>query len=406
MLIQFLGRAKFEARSICFFCCLFSLVQLSARSLQHGEVEGILTQKGVSWIEVKDDLGYANRYLPHWDGDAPSKGGGFNNLMLQTIEKLVVGNRVWLKWSHDEHLRIDKIKVLEPMLKEGEFKGYVLEVGDRWIDVQNKQEGIPWRFYLPWKGGYPWNGGGYDQKIRNRFINRLPTEPIFFEWKYLSRPVIVRLFGTSDTEFRPFYEGKEYRERTLEEISRNRAQLEEQKKSPNLILFEKANKLPENLELENEKPSNPFEQASGLPGRGGSANPFEMGGAGGLPGGGEKPSNPFEQASGLPGRGGSANPFEMGEAGGLPGGGEKPSNPFEQSSGQPVRGGSVNPFEMGGAGGLPSGGEKPSNPFEQSSGQPVRGGLANPFEMGGESSDKSGKTQGENKERNPFNDLK
>jgi len=90
----------------------------------------------------------------------------------------------------------------------------------------------------------------------------------------------------------------------------------------------------------------------------------------------------------------------------LPGGGEKPSNPFEQSSGQPVRGGLANPFEMGGAGGLPSGGEKPSNPFEQSSGQPVRGGLANPFEMGGESLDKSGKTQGENKERNPFNDLK
>ena len=178
-------------------CCtgfFHSITELSARYLRYGEVSGILTQKGISWIEVKDDRGYPKKYLPQWLGDVPSKGGGFDSTMLNTFENLVVGNRVWLRWSQDEHLRVEKIKIVEPRIKHGDFMGYVLEVGDRWIDVQNKEEGIPWRFYLPWKGGYPWNGGGYDQTIKNLIKNRIPTDPITFSWKYLSRPVIVSLF--------------------------------------------------------------------------------------------------------------------------------------------------------------------------------------------------------------------
>ena len=52
-----------------------------------------------------------------------------------------------------------------PNWKSELYEGYILEIGDKWIDVQNKAEGVPWRFYLPWVGGYPSSGGGYDQSI-------------------------------------------------------------------------------------------------------------------------------------------------------------------------------------------------------------------------------------------------
>ncbi len=89
--------------SICLLL-VFSFFSLLAGEVEQGTLRGILTSKGEAWVEVKDDNGYLHRYLAPWNGDAPSKGGGFDAETLELIEELVVGNRVNLAWFWDGHL--------------------------------------------------------------------------------------------------------------------------------------------------------------------------------------------------------------------------------------------------------------------------------------------------------------
>ena len=218
--------------------------------IESGQLEGILTQKSTNWIDVRDDQGYVNRYLPHWVGESPSRGGGFDPVMLQTIEDLVVGNRVFLKWNWDRHLRIVAVNIIVPPEMKGSFEGYLLGVGDKWVDVQNYREGKPWRFYLPWLGGYPANGGGYDREMLNFFHNHNPREPVYFDWVYDLRPRITRILKFEEAKFVPFFAGKEVAAEAL---------------------------LRSGDKKEQAAPANPFEQAA-------SANPFEQ----------AAPANPFE----------------------------------------------------------------------------------------------------------------
>jgi len=233
--------------------------------LKSGVVHGILSAKGEAWVDVKNDKGYSNRYLAKWQGGGPSSGGGFDPNDLHVISQLVVGNRVTLSWFWETHLRIDRIKTIPPTQSRGIFKGYVLGKSDRWIDVQNPREGIPWRFYLPWLGGYPENGGGYDQKVLQELNMREPTDPIRFSWAYDKRSRLVELYERGDDQFVPFYVGK------TERIGRPRSILESLEKKDGL------------------KGTNPFEQAAP------AGNPFEQAAPAG---------NPFEQAAP------AGNPFE------------------------------------------------------------------------------------------------
>ena len=95
--------------SICLLL-VFSFFSLLAGKVEQGTLRGILTSKGEAWVEVKDDNGYLHRYLAPWNGDAPSKGGGFDAETLELIEELVVGNRVNLAWFWDGHLRLAAVE--------------------------------------------------------------------------------------------------------------------------------------------------------------------------------------------------------------------------------------------------------------------------------------------------------
>ena len=196
---------------ISFFACLaflypcFSEVPL----IRNGSLRGILTSKGDAWVEVKDDEGYLHRYLAPWEGPGPSKGGGFSSKVIKHFDQLVVGNRVHLSWFWNGHLRTSSVRVELPKEKDGLFQGYLLEVGDKWIDVQNIDEGKPWRFYLKWIGGYPENGGGYDPKIFGFLKDHRPTDPVRFYWSYDVRPRIERFIDKYEEEDVPFYEIKE-----------------------------------------------------------------------------------------------------------------------------------------------------------------------------------------------------
>ena len=173
-----------------------------------GKMEGILSSKGDSWIEVLDDRDFLHRFIPQWSGEGPANGGAFDRKTIALIDELAVGNRVMVKWVHDDHLRLLDAEILVPKYEEGTFIGYLLKTGKRWIDVQNIEEGKPWRFYLPWVGGYPSEGGGYDRRILRDLENHNPTDPIRFSWKYRSRPTVVSVFEEVVDSITPFWVGK------------------------------------------------------------------------------------------------------------------------------------------------------------------------------------------------------
>ena len=54
---------------------------------------------------------------------------------------------------------VQEIEMIRPGKEKGMFEGYLLEIGDRWIDVQNADEGTS-AFLFTVGGWYPQNGGG------------------------------------------------------------------------------------------------------------------------------------------------------------------------------------------------------------------------------------------------------
>ena len=89
-----------------------------------GTVTGVVTAKGDNWLEVKaDGEEKARRYVPHWKGGAPDKGGGPDKDMVAEIKKVAVNSRVKLDWEFEERARVVKIEVLKkPEDKKDEKK--------------------------------------------------------------------------------------------------------------------------------------------------------------------------------------------------------------------------------------------------------------------------------------------
>jgi hypothetical protein len=326
-----------------FFLLVQTVWSVDRPLLQKGHLQGILVSKGEFWIEVKDDKGYAHRYLAPWQGLGPSRGGGFNRAMLSRFEEVIVGNRVSLSWHWDGHLRANEIEILRPSKTSGMFEGYLLEIGDRWIDVQNSDEQIPWRFYLPWVGGYPKNGGGYDHQVIEPLREHKPTDPILFEWNYQLRPRITRLVTREEISFKPFYE--------LEHVP---------------PWLGPPGGVKDSFKT---KPVNPFDMLN------------------------DKKPNPFDSVAPP---GGTLNPFDAVEP-------KPPSgaNPFDSV---PKNGGTVNPFEQSAPTTNPFDSAMPAqSPFDQVA--PKDASPSNPFDGVPPSSNPNNATKGKSPGINPFDSL-
>ena len=284
-----------------------------------GQLNGILSSKGDAWVEVVEDNGLVARYLAPWEGGSPSRGGGFHFKTLEKFKELVVGNRVYLDWYWDGHLRVKKIKHIIPYKTTGVFSGILIKKGDKWIDVENEENLTTWRFYARWKGGLPEDGGEYHPKTLEFFDNFEIYDPVRFAWSYDYRPRIDRFIEQEkDDVFVPFYEGKSIPD----------SPSTPQPAPPLVNPFEQAPQ------------TNPFDQITP------AVNPFDQ-----LPEG-----NPFDQVPA------SANPFDQATP--------NSGNPFDSTTPQPV-----NPFEA-----VKKPTEKPveANPFDTvSEEKPVE---ANPFE--------------------------
>ena len=293
-----------------------------------GEVFGILASKGAAWIEVKEDDGFTHRYLSPWQGGSPTNGGGFDPKIIEKIDQLVVGNRIWFSWYWDGHLRVDKIRMIRPRRQSGVFAGYLLQRGENWFDASTEGGKIPWRFYVRWRGGLPENGGGYDSERLNFLDEVDPNLPIRFSWSYEFRPRFDKwIEEEEEEEFVPFYQGKSLRApMDLPDPQSPRPNSFDQSAGSNP--FDSVT-----------PPANPFDQSAG-------SNPFDSV---------TPPANPFDQAP-------APNPFDSVTP---------PANPFDQAPApnpsDPVTP-PANPFDQAPAP------QAPQNPFEQT---PLPG---NPFE--------------------------
>lgn len=88
-----------------------------------GTVTGVVSAKGDNWLEVKaDGEEKARRYVPHWKGGAPDKGGGPDKDMVAQIKKVEVNARVRLEWEFEERARVVKLEVLKKEEKKEEKK--------------------------------------------------------------------------------------------------------------------------------------------------------------------------------------------------------------------------------------------------------------------------------------------
>ena len=91
-----------------------------------GTIVGVITAKNEknTAIDVKaDGEEKSRRYIPHWRGGAPDKGGGPDKDMVKQIGKLTVGSRIRMDWEFEEHFRVVKVEVLKAAEgKDGEKK--------------------------------------------------------------------------------------------------------------------------------------------------------------------------------------------------------------------------------------------------------------------------------------------
>ena len=55
----------------------------------------------------------ARKYVPHWRGGNPDKGGGPDKAMVAEIRKVPLKSRVRVEWSFEERPRVEKIEVLK-----------------------------------------------------------------------------------------------------------------------------------------------------------------------------------------------------------------------------------------------------------------------------------------------------
>ena len=312
------------------FSLFLGLQLLSTPIRKNGDLSGILESKGEAWVEIKEDSGFRNRYLAPWHGGSPSKGGGFDPRILKIIQETVVGNRVYLKWKHDGHLRIEELAVIVPRESRGIFTGKLVEIGNHWVDFENPDDRIPWRFYLRWIGGYPENGGGYDGRSREELIARSDQGLLRFRWSYDVRPRFDSILNLEGYQEPLFYEV----ESLPPLLQPSKDPIPPKMENP----FDTQGAPKGNPFNTAPVPVNPFESAPtpAAP----SGNPFDLQGA--------PKGNPFDTAPA------SVNPFESAPAPAAPSG-----NPFDLQ-GAPKG----NPFDTAPAPAAPSG-----NPFELEAGK-------------------------------------
>ena len=165
-----------------------------------GTVVGQITAKSENFVEVKaDGEEKARKYVPHWRGGAPDKGGGPDKEMLKQIGKLTVGSRVRLDWEFEERLRVVKIEVLkaaegkeaksDEKKKDGPEKkklvGVLTAKSEKSIELKADGEEKARQYFFM--------GGAANEDVR-KALEDIPTGTrVVIEWMFLERNRVLSI---------------------------------------------------------------------------------------------------------------------------------------------------------------------------------------------------------------------
>ena len=117
-------------------------VFLLAAPGKFGLLSGIVSDKAPAtagkppeWIEITDDRGEAAHYTPQWTGKS------FDAEMLQAFNQRLIGDRVEIRWTEDDHRRLSTMRILAMSNQAapgdaGTVSGRAIEKGKDWLILQ------------------------------------------------------------------------------------------------------------------------------------------------------------------------------------------------------------------------------------------------------------------------------
>ena len=123
---------------------------------ESGLLSGKVTDKSATWIDIQEDQGKTERYMPHWMTAGYDPPGGLEKEMLAAIAQRNIGDRVQIRWVIiDDHRRVSTMRVLamatpatgQPATECGTVIGLVVDHGKDWVSIKNDNEEL--HRYLP-----------------------------------------------------------------------------------------------------------------------------------------------------------------------------------------------------------------------------------------------------------------
>jgi hypothetical protein len=108
-----------------------------------------VTDRSATWIDIQEDRGKTERYLPHRKPGGSDKLDGLAPEMLAAIAQRSVSDRVQIRWIVDHHhRRVSTIRVLElfppatgePASERGTVIGRIVDHGKDWVTIKSDND--------------------------------------------------------------------------------------------------------------------------------------------------------------------------------------------------------------------------------------------------------------------------
>jgi hypothetical protein len=74
-----------------------------------GTVTGVIVTKGTDYVDVKDENGAVERYVPRASSGTGKDAGTFDKEMVKTIAQFHVGDKVSVDWTFEDRRRVTRI---------------------------------------------------------------------------------------------------------------------------------------------------------------------------------------------------------------------------------------------------------------------------------------------------------
>ncbi len=157
------------------------------RQVGSGVSEGIVTDKGPDWIELKEDgEDVPLRYEPQ-----RGAGGAHDPQMLKTITSVITLNRAQLSWTLEKgRLKVTGIQLQKPSQQSGSIVGTITFKHGNCIEV-TPLSGPPERLIPRWVGGGSTAGDGADPRMAAEISKYGVGDKVKVDWTYDNRKRLV-----------------------------------------------------------------------------------------------------------------------------------------------------------------------------------------------------------------------